>query len=134
MDTNILSEPLAAIPNSQVLGKLQHHQQEIATCSPVWHEMVFGCARLPESKKRRTIARYLQDVVAATLPILAYDAAAARWHGEERARMASSGRVPPHVDGQIIAVARTNHLILVTRNIDDYRYFQGVEVENWFVS
>jgi tRNA(fMet)-specific endonuclease VapC len=36
------------------------------------------------------------------------------------------------VDGQIAAIARVNHLILVTRNIIDFQNFSGIEVENWF--
>jgi hypothetical protein len=51
----------------------------MATCAPVWNELVFGGARLPASRKRLAIERYLADVVAPTLWVLPYDAV--RPHG-----------------------------------------------------
>ncbi len=33
--------------------------------------------------------------------------------------------------GQIIAIARTNDLVLVTLNVADYAAFEGVKVEDW---
>ena len=52
LDTNILSELLKATPSTQVLSKLKQHQHEIATAAIVWHELVFGCERLPKSRKK----------------------------------------------------------------------------------
>lgn len=132
LDTNILSEPLLPSPNRRVLMMLERHQQTIATAAPVWHELVFGCQRLPASLKRRAIERYLYEVVAATIPILPYDTAAAAWHGEERARRVTKGWTPAFVDGQIAAIARQNNLVLITRNQKDFRLFKGLKVESWF--
>lgn len=132
LDTNILSEPLLAKPNSKVLAMLERHSSGLATAAPVWHELVFGCRRLPRSKRRRAIERFLEEVVAATIPILPYDESAASWHGAERARLAEAGRTPAFVDGQIAAIARRNKLTLVTRNQRDFEVFAGLRVENWF--
>jgi len=68
----------------------------------------------------------------ATLTILPYTLDAAIWHGKERARLSPLGQSAAFVDGQIAAIARANHLILVTRNIIDFQNFSGIEVENWF--
>lgn len=132
LDTNVLSEPLAATPNAKVLEKIKRHQHELATAAPVWNELVFGCQRLAESKKRRAIERYLHEVIEACMPILPYDTAAAAWHGRERARLAAAGKTAPFVDGQIAAIAAVNSLILVTRNTVDFKRFLGVKVEQWF--
>jgi len=35
------------------------------------------------------------------------------------------------VDGQIAAIANVNGLILVTRNIDDFKPFLRLKIENW---
>lgn len=51
LDTNILSEPLRPIPNPNVMEKLRQYENEIATATIVYHELLFGCYRLPESKK-----------------------------------------------------------------------------------
>ena len=131
LDTNIVSEPLRPSPDQAVLDHVREHQVEIAIASVVWHELWYGCLRLPPSTKRTTIEAYLKDVVARTIPILPYDQRAARWHAEERARLAGIGRLPPFADGQIAAVAITNGLSLVTFNRGDYSSFQDLRLENW---
>jgi tRNA(fMet)-specific endonuclease VapC len=39
--------------------------------------------------------------------------------------------MPPFVDGQIAAIAKVNALVLVSRNVEDYRLFSGLKTENW---
>ena len=70
LDTNVISEPLRPAPNQAVLEHLREHQAEIAIASVVWHELWYGCYRLPTSTKRTVIEAYLQDVVARAIPIL----------------------------------------------------------------
>ncbi len=131
LDTNVVSEPLRPAPNAKVLARLRRHQDELAIASVVWHELWFGCQRLPASAKRAAIERYLNDVVAVSMSIFPYDQAAAEWHASERARLAALGKTPPFADGQIMAIAQTNGLILVTLNPSDYGAFTEVKVENW---
>jgi tRNA(fMet)-specific endonuclease VapC len=131
LDTNVLSEPLRLAPNPSVLGQLRAHAEELLTASPVWQELVFGAQRLPASRRRQRIEHYLEDVVRATLPILAYDTAAAEWHARERARLAEMGNPRPFVDGQIAAIAMTRDLVLVTANVVDFNAFSGLRVEDW---
>ena len=131
LDSNVLSEPLRPDPNMRVLERLQVHQSEIVTAAAVWHELLYGARRWPLSRRRRTIERYLHDVVRATISILPYDTAAAEWHAAERARLLGEGRTPPFVDGQIAAVANTNGLTLVTANVAEYVGFSDLVVEDW---
>ena len=131
LDTNIVSEPLRPAPNQTVLEQLRLHQAEIAIASFVWHELLFGCYRLPPSAKRTMIETYLSQVIAPTVPILPYDQKAAEWHALERARLTRIGKTPPFADGQIIAVAKVNDLTLVTLNPSDYAAFQDVQIESW---
>ncbi len=131
LDTNILSEPLRPAPDAKVLDRMRENRERLATASVVWHEMLFGCERLPESERRAEIEDYLHRVVAASVEILPYDGRAAEWHAAERARLSLEGRTPPFADGQISAVARTNDLILVTLNITDYDGFRNLQVEDW---
>ena len=67
------------------------------------------------------------------IPLLPYDANAAKWHAEERARLVTIGKTPSFADGQIAAIAKVNNLILVTNNVSDYADFLELKLENWFI-
>ena len=131
LDTNVISEPLRPKPSRGVLRRLRRHEGEIAIPVIVWHELVFGCRRLPKSKKRTAIEQYLEGVVLESVPIVPYDRVAAEWHAHERARLVAAGRTPPFIDGQIAAIAQVSHLILVTMNKTDFRGYRGLRVETW---
>ena len=66
--------------------------------------------------------------------MLPYDSAAALWHGVQRARLEARGLRPAFADGQIAAIAATQGLVLVTRNISDFAAFDGLQLLNWFPS
>jgi tRNA(fMet)-specific endonuclease VapC len=131
LDTNVLSEPIRPSPSSLVVQRLHEHQDELATATVVWHELLYGCSRLPFSRRRTLIEEYCGKVVLPTIAILPYDTRAARWHAQERVRLEQLGRKPSFVDSQIAAIAATNNLALVTFNTSDYEDFDGLEVLNW---
>jgi len=131
LDTNIVSEPTRPFPNPRVLRKLREHREEIGTASVVWHELLFGWERLPQSRKKNDIEGYLFQVVRVTMPILPYEQAAAEWHARERARLVGIGKTPAFFDGQIAAVAKANGLVLVTANRSHFEGFEGLSIEDW---
>ena len=131
LDTNVVSEAIKTRPNGNVMHKLEKHQNEIATAVIVWHELRFGYRRLPASRRRSLIKRYLEAVVAPSLPILPYERAAAEWHADQRGRLTAAGQTTAFVDGQIAAIAKVNGLTLVTRNTTDFKLFSGLKVANW---
>ena len=110
---------------------LRKHGGEAAIPAPVWHELRFGCARLPQSRRRTVLERYLKDVVLTSFPVLDYDREATDWHALERARLSGAGQTPPFVDGQIAAIAYINGLTLVTANTSHFRRFKGLRVQSW---
>jgi tRNA(fMet)-specific endonuclease VapC len=59
LDTNILSEPLRPHPNQNVVRMLEQYSGEITTGTVVFHELLFGCYRLPISRKCQIIEAYL---------------------------------------------------------------------------
>lgn len=134
LDTNIISEPLRPIPNSNVMTMLQQYENKIVTASIVYHELLFGCYRLPESKKRQKIEKYIKEIIEPNIPIIPYDARTAKWHATERACLMKVGKTPSFADGQIAAIAKFNGLIIVTNNVSDFANFSELQIENWFSS
>ena len=132
LDTNIISEPVRPVPNANVMAQLIEAKSTVAIASVVWHEILLGCYRMPDSKRRRAIEAYLEEEVKVKLPILPYTQEAAEWFAKERARLIAIGQTPSYADGQIAAIAKVNNLILVTRNVADYANFQDLPIENWF--
>jgi predicted nucleic acid-binding protein len=47
LDTNILSEPAKAKPNTDVMERLERYEGCYCTAATVWHELRFGCEKLP---------------------------------------------------------------------------------------
>src|SRR5262245_7928212 len=131
LDTNTLSEPVQPAPDARIFKWLQRHGAESATGAPVIQELLFGALRLPPGRRRDGLERYAIGVVVAVYEVLSYDLRAAQWHSRERARLVRLGLTPPLYDGFIAAIAAVNDLVLVTANIRDFRFYDGVRVESW---
>ena len=79
LDTNIISEPVRPVPNANVMTKLIEAKSTVAIASIVWQEVLLGCYRMPDSKRRSAIEAYLQEEVKVKFPILPYTQEAAEW-------------------------------------------------------
>ena len=133
LDTNIISEPLKAIPSQRVLDNLKVNEGKAAICSPVLHELQYGMERLPASKKKELILDFINIVILPSLPILPYESKSAVIHAGLRAKLEAKGKPIGFVDTQIASIAIANNLVLVTRNIKDFKNIKGLELENWFL-
>ncbi len=131
LDTNVISEVARENPNPNVMRKIERHKDVLGIASIVWHELIFGCHRLPSSEKRTFLEGFLSDLENSSMPILPYDEKAAAWHGQERARLSRLGLTPAFADGQIASIAKVHDLVLVTNNIRNYHHFDKLKIENW---
>ena len=131
LDTSVVSAPMSKTPDPHIIKRLDDHGYESAIAAVVWHELTYGCRRLPKGKRRDALESYLRDVIQASFPILPYDEAAATWHGHERARLEGLGRPAPFTDGQIAAIAHANDLTLVSVNVKDFARFKDLQTVNW---
>lgn len=131
LDTNVLSEAMRPQPHSGVLANLTRFEAELAIAAPVWHELRYGWLRMPAGQRKDAIGRYVQDVIG-SLPVLPYDAGAARIHAELRTEAEQRGRPLPFADGQIAAIAIAQGLTLVTRNRKDFEQLAGLRLVDWF--
>ena len=131
LDSNVLSEPVRPRPAAEIVHHIKEHLTDIAVPAPVWHELQFGCFRMPPSKRRQALEQYLEHGIRRVFPILPYDEAAASRHATEQARLVVIGRTSQFVDGQIASIAQVNGLIVVTFNIKNFKLFENLEVLDW---
>ena len=131
LDTNVFAALAQPKPHRGIERAFAKHAGDIVTAAIVLHEMWFGIERLPRSKRRAELERFMTDVVAG-VRALPYGERAARWHAVERARLTAAGRSPPFLDGQIAAIAAVHDATIVTRNEGHFGPFEGLRVENWF--
>ncbi|MDO8350624.1 MAG: type II toxin-antitoxin system VapC family toxin [Gallionella sp.] len=134
LDTNILSEPARAQPNPHVLQKLNQYSGQYCTAVTVWHELHYGVERLADSKRKECLISYLKALEQGGLVILPYEKIAGLWLAQERGRLSKRGVTIPVLDGEIAAIAFTNQLTLVTRNVDDFADYDGLLIQNWFTA
>lgn len=130
LDTNVFAALSQPKPSRSVERAFTKHAADIVTASIVLHEMWYGIARMPRSRRRGELERFMHEVVAA-LRVLPYGARAAKWHANERARLAAIGRPVQLADGQIAAIAAIHDATLVTSNVDHFEIFEGLRVEDW---
>jgi tRNA(fMet)-specific endonuclease VapC len=131
LDTNILSEPTRKLPHAGVMARLKRHERDVCTAAPVIYEMTYGVERMGPGKRRENLSGYLARLLAHPLAVLPYDLGAAQWHARERARLETRGLTSPFVDGQIAAIAAVQGLVVVTRNVREFRIFADLVVEDW---
>lgn len=134
LDSNVLSEQLKLAPNPRVLEKIAAQHFDCATASIVVMELYWGADLLPAGKRRNLFTSaydtYFKN--ADSMPVLPFDMQAALWAASENARLQKLGQPRPWRDSQIAAVAATQNLILVTRNVADFKPFKQLKIENWF--
>ncbi len=132
LDTDTLSNYLGrSTQYPKLVEKLSTQPAEsMATCVVVAGEMIHGSieALRKESRPERMVERY--DLTSrilhllASLPVLPFDAAAAAEYGELPATVGRNDR-------KIAAIALSQGLIVVTRNLTDFCRIQGLSVEDW---
>jgi tRNA(fMet)-specific endonuclease VapC len=72
LDTNAVSAPVVKVPDRRIVEQLERYGAVCAIAAPVWHELTYGCRRLPAGKRRVALEAYLEDVVRPSFPILPY--------------------------------------------------------------
>jgi predicted nucleic acid-binding protein len=132
VDTNTFSEPMKSQPNRKVLSLLTSKQLDWGTSATAWEEFTVGIRILPASARRNELEAYRRGLLNGGLEIAAFDESAADWMASERARLLKKGTRPPYRDAQIAAVAGSRELVLVTRNVQDFKEFRGLKIQNWF--
>jgi predicted nucleic acid-binding protein len=134
LDTNVVSEPMRPHPASAVLRWFEARDPlDLFLSSITLGELVAGVRRLGPSARRRSLERWLDEVLTPQFRgrILAFDVDAAwRW-GALVSDFQSAGRPRPAIDLQIAAIAAHHGLVIVTRNMTDFAGLGLELVDPW---
>lgn len=136
LDTNIVSEFSKARPNENVLQLYGMRKNLCAISSITWQELVHGVSKMEDGRRKEIISNFIQNLKN-NMEIIPYDEFSAKICGEIFSMGEKNGTVHPYSDTQIAATAIANGMVLVTRNVADFKSIAQnsfLQVENWFES
>ena len=103
--------------------------EEQFTSSITLGELLYGAYRLPTHTS--LFLERIEGAILPNLPVLPFDAAAARRYGELRADLERQGTPIGEADLRIGAIALSRGLTVVTGNVRHFQRIPDLSVENW---
>ena len=132
LDTDILSNLMKRSPSTALIAKLASVPPEQQfTSSITLGELIFGAHRL--GPRSTVLLGQIETRLIPNLPILPFDAEAARRYGEVRALLEGQGTPLGDADLRITAIAMVRNLTIVTANTRHFQRVPGLSVENWLL-
>ncbi|MEW6033996.1 MAG: type II toxin-antitoxin system VapC family toxin [Chloroflexota bacterium] len=130
LDTDVLSNLLRRTPSMTLIAKLASvPPEEQFTSSITLGELVYGALRL--GSPGLVLLERLELALLPNLPVLPFDAGAARRYGKVRAELERRGTLVGDTDLRIAAIALARGLTVVTGNLRHFQKVPGLSVENW---
>ena len=130
LDTDILSNLLKRTPSTVLITKLASvPPSQQFTSSITLGELLYGAHRLQDRTSH--LLQQLDETLLPNLPVLPFDAAAARCYGALRAELERNGTPLGDADLRIGAIALAKGLTMVTGNVRHFQRIPGLTVENW---
>lgn len=126
LDTNIVIYVLKRRP-IEVLATFNQHANRMAISAVTLSELLHGAEK---SQKPSENLATIEDFCS-RLEVLAYDAKASQHYGAIRAALEKSDNTIGVNDLHIAAHARSQGLILVTNNVDEFSRVPALQIENW---
>ena len=127
-DTDVLSNLMKRAPSHDLLRRVGSAPVGSQfTSSITLGELVYGAWR----RRSGNLMKKFEERVVTKLPILPFDAEAARRYGELRADLERQGTPIGDADIRIAAIALVRELIVVTGNVRHFQRIPHLTVENW---
>lgn len=125
LDTNICIYIMKRTPEQVALRVDRCLLGEVVMSSITYAELEYGvlCAEDPAEAKEQL------DILVKAAPVVSFDAAAATAYGP--IRLATKERKKDMMDKLIAAHAVALRVTVVTNNVDDFKVYPGVKIENW---
>lgn len=134
LDTNVVSEPLRAAPESRVVAWLDEQVLETLFLSVVTvAELRFGVARLPAGRRRENLRERLETQVLPAFAgrVLSFDMAATQVYADLMAKAQANGFTAGLADAFIAAIALTNGMTVATRDTAPFSALGVAFVNPW---
>ena len=127
LDTNICSFIIREKPLS-IKDKLKECEKEhnIALSSIVVSELLYGAKKRDNKKLTAIVESFIDNFI-----IYDFDKNAAEHYSEIRANLEKEGKIIGSNDLFIASHAKSLNAILVTNNIREFKWVEGVVVEDW---
>ena len=127
LDTNVCVHLLNQRHEAIIWRFRQHNPVDIALCSVVKAELLYGAQR---SQRREANLQTLRAYFA-PLASLPFDDNAAEHYGQIRADLLAQGQPIGPNDFLIAAIARAHDATLVTHNTAEFSRVPGLRLEDW---
>ena len=131
VDANVLSEATKPSPDAKVVEWLRANERELAVDPIILGEIRFGINLLRSGRRRRRLEHWFTEGIA-RIVCLPWDAATGLRWARLLADLRASGRTMPVKDSLIAATALVHGLVIVTRNVNDFKK-AGLKVVDPFV-
>jgi predicted nucleic acid-binding protein len=123
LDTNIISELVAPVPNEDVIRWIENLDPESVFLSVITiGELKRGIEKLPDSRRKKALADWLTGDLLIRFGdhILPIDVPVILTWGTLVAQMEAMGNPLPAIDSLLAATAAENGLTLATRNVQHF--------------
>jgi hypothetical protein len=128
LDTSVYSQPLRLSPLASVRARWNAlGDDKLAISHACEAEVLYGLA----VRRSARLTRQYRAILEGRLQSLPLDGQVARAFASLKAAGRAAGRSCSDFDFVIAATARVHSLVLATLNYRDFRWMQGLAVEDW---
>ena len=134
LDTNVISEPLKAVPDSRLIRWLDEQVPDTLYTSSINYAEIFaGVECLPDGNRKRKLALGLQKLLANLFGprILSFDTEAALVYAQIEAHTRKIGKPISAGDQQIAAIAKVHGFAVATRDIGPFYAADVKVIDPW---
>ncbi|OWV73052.1 twitching motility protein PilT [Rhizobium sp. R634] len=127
LDTNMCIYLMKEQPPQVARRFAQCRVGDVVMSAVTFAELEYGVSASTNVEKERANLEFLIEAI----PVAPFDANAARAYGP--VRFATRERKKDHLDKLIAAHALSIDAILVTNNVRDFSFYDGLPIENWLL-